>query len=89
MYCHYLNSTQGFALSNVAVKKGSETTRQCHLVCSVSHPVVVESGVRREIFKSVNYSLRGLRPGQIYRLLYILGPAELIGTGSFSEPTKP
>ena len=71
------------------MKKGSETPRQCHLVCSVSHPVVVESGVRREIFKSVNYSLRGLRPGQIYRLLYILGPAELIGTGSFSEPTKP
>ena len=86
---NYLNSTQGFALSNVAVKKGLETTKQCHLVCSVSHPVVVESGVRTEIFKSVNYSLRGLRPGQIYRLLYILGPAELIGTRSFSEPTKP
>ena len=51
--------------------------------------MVADFGVRTEIFKSVNYSLRGLRPGQIYRLLYILGPAELIGTGSFSEPTKP
>ena len=49
--------------------------------------MVVEFGVRREIFKSVNYSLRGLRPGQIYRLLYILGLAELIGTIFGNNPT--